>query len=116
MFQYKPHEYEYSELVLYEVTILLESGRQAEALKFLEEHDKQITDRTFVKETNGKDPSIRVHCLCVCVVYKYWTLHCMRPGIRTIEYRTHVCQGNQWYGPVCCIQVSAYIPNTAVCA
>ncbi|XP_064608201.1 N-alpha-acetyltransferase 15, NatA auxiliary subunit-like [Liolophura sinensis] len=48
--QPKPFDYEHSEMILYQNTVVREAGNLSEALKHLEEHDKEIVDRLSVQE------------------------------------------------------------------
>ena len=40
-------------MLLYQNTILVEAGKQKEALEHLQKYDKEIVDRLAVQETNG---------------------------------------------------------------
>lgn len=51
--QPKPFDYEHSEMILYQNTVIREAGNLSEALKHLEEHDKEIVDRLSVQEIRG---------------------------------------------------------------
>lgn len=48
------NDYEYSELLVYENMILVESGKYEEALKHLGQHEDKIVDRLVVTETRGR--------------------------------------------------------------
>ena len=50
--QSKP-DYEFSELILYEVQLMLESGRKEEALKHICQFESHICDTRSVYETKG---------------------------------------------------------------
>ena len=47
------HDFEHSELLLYQNMILRESGRTRDALKHLIEYSKFITDKLQVQELQG---------------------------------------------------------------
>ena len=50
--QSKP-DYEFNELILYEVQLMMESGRKEEALKHICQFESQICDTLTVYETKG---------------------------------------------------------------
>ena len=50
--QSKP-DYEFNELILYEVQLMMESGRKEEALKHICHFESQICDTLTVYETKG---------------------------------------------------------------
>ena len=52
MMQSKP-DYEFNELILYEVQLMMESGRKEEALKHICQFESQICDTLTVYETKG---------------------------------------------------------------
>lgn len=49
----EPYNYEHSELLLYYVSILIESGKSEEALEFLKSHSSEIVDKVALLETHG---------------------------------------------------------------
>ena len=51
--QAKPPDYEYSEMVLYEVQLLQEAGMKGEALKHIKSFESNISDPLSVMETRG---------------------------------------------------------------
>ena len=51
--QAKPPDYEYSEMVLYEVQLFLEAGMKGEALKHIKTFESNIGDPLSVMETRG---------------------------------------------------------------
>ena len=48
-------DYEFSEMILYEVQLLMESGKSSEALKHLEDYKPYISDRLAYYETKGNE-------------------------------------------------------------
>lgn len=52
--QPKPFDYEHSELLLYQNMVMREAGLYREALKHLNEYDRQIVDRLHVSETTAE--------------------------------------------------------------
>ena len=54
LLQPKPYEYDYSEMLLYQNMILVEAEKYDEALKHLEQYEKQIVDKLAIQEIRGK--------------------------------------------------------------
>ncbi|KAL8581006.1 N-alpha-acetyltransferase 15, NatA auxiliary subunit [Nucella lapillus] len=52
--QPKSLDYEHSEMLLYQNTVMREAGMNQEALQHLEDYDKQIVDRLHVSETTAE--------------------------------------------------------------
>lgn len=50
----KPYDYEHSEMLLYQNSVMSEAGMHQEALDHLKMYDKQIVDRLTVQETSAK--------------------------------------------------------------
>lgn len=49
----QPFDYEYSELLLYEVMIMLECNKEKDALELVEKYKDQIVDKTSLLEMKG---------------------------------------------------------------
>lgn len=49
-----PHDYEHSELLLYQNMVLAESGQYDRALHHLNKFSSQILDKLSIKETSGE--------------------------------------------------------------
>ncbi len=50
----EPYNYEHSELLMYYISILIESGKLEEALKFMESHTKEVVDKVSYQEIHGR--------------------------------------------------------------
>lgn len=49
----KEHDYEHSELIGYQVMVMVEAGQSQEALDHLHKYSHHVVDKLFVQETRG---------------------------------------------------------------
>ena len=49
----KPFDYEHSEMLLYQNSVMVEAGMLQDAIDHLQRYDGQIVDRLTVQETKG---------------------------------------------------------------
>jgi len=49
----KGPDYEHSEMLLYQNMVMIDAGLEQDAIKHLQEFDRQILDRLVVQETKG---------------------------------------------------------------
>ena len=72
--QPKPYDYEYSELIMYQCSVLEEAGRYQDALTHLDKFDKDIVDKLYLQESRARLHQLKEDNSTALTLYKGETL------------------------------------------